>query len=821
MGFEDNLAFEAAQKYPLNLQKATHYILNHHSKIKHENEALFEDIQCLCKSATDCSCVRRIQILLQLYNDNMNKSQSQFINIINKSINDKYKIDDILNDYIHIIHTHSDNLEEICNKFNIHCKLDNCNGLRRNRRNDINESNKKNNHNEIGIDDMVMIDILDQIHSYLLHSFDTGYKLTKDERGAVMEEHKDNDAEFAFTKMTKLLTEKRQIFDKLYGKQNNSKFVTKTHEKGDEEINIFIPEMNTDETETEIENKTELEGDDAAELEGDSSNIVYSFSYRFNYWMDKMEHYIEPIVRIYDLKEEILENRICKLSMNDFIAAEKKANIFIKSEYAKKLICSGVGYHNKSDTFYNGARISFNHLMVIILYCDYTLLSYKFSASFRAKEKNENIKIIKERHRNFYWFGRYLRELVEGFGKEISAEDAPYFHGISGNVTFTSTIAKFHHPMSTTKEIAVAQRFATNNGIIISVKMHQFEVPYFDCNWISKFGNEEESLFIGGIFPLQIANIINCITGEQYYKYLRAINIFAMAMDADYGIFNATEGDEEIIQSVINGNDDVSNYVLRLFAAYCRQKKLIKMDFCGILQYLPHLAGILLTDTQDIQRSFVNLATLRSLFPRCHTIQFSNILISKGYIVLLEEQLLSQKNWIGLQRIEIGNITTEATNITDEEKKEYAGKYDEIIQKQYDIKKEKTFKKLRLMSNMLNPAMLPAVIKEFGKSGKKKDDQQKDDFMEDRDDSSSDINDLDHKFMNDQEPNMNAKDVESAVKEDIVWDKLRNIVNQTKYGFEHATNFKLTLKKDDRFNRLIICRKFALSQNSVGLMSLR
>ncbi len=826
MGFDENIAFAASKKHPLNKRnKAVDMALKSQANmdetrdIKH-NESTFNDhlqnvlnmkdtptflypsmnvinmqnveipkyvqttqkqyslstnsYEIQCNTFKNCTSIDRIKTLLMIYNDNK-------INFsLMDTIIENYPLQYILNDFIHIIRNHNGNLEEIYNILNIKCNLSKCIGLKRNQRN---RNNMANDFCSNDLDDIFRKDIFDQIHCYLLHSFDTGYRLTKQEMATTAnnEEEKQN----PFVRRTNILKVKWKKLDdhagSIEGNHNPSKFVTNSHDNGDDQDVI------------------------QDELDGNDEEFVYSFGHRYNYWKSTLDHYVTN--KFDNFKTEILQNLVCKLRFAEYIAAEKKAKAYLETKEAKKLICTGAGYHNKSDWFYNGAPVSLHHLIAIILYCDQDLLSYKFSTTYRAIHLDENVKEITERHRNYYWFGRYLRELVEGFGKEIEETDGSYYHGISGNVRFTSTIAKFHHPMSTTKQVAVAQRFAGNNGVIISVQMHQFGVPYFDCNWISKYGNEEESLFIGGIFPLQITNIINCTTGDQYGKYLRAMNIFAMALDANYGIFDATESDKDIIESLISGNDDLSGFIIRIFTAYRHQKKMVKMNFSEMVQYLPRLASILLTDTENIKDSFVNLSILRSLFPRCHTIQFNNISISEDYIVSIEEQLLSENEWIGLQRIEIRNISTETINVTEQEKKDYAGKYDEIMNIENNKKKYDEIMNVPVISDKKNNKKKKSRKKssinlKFFKRRKKKEAKIENPLWFEESSVSLSEDELNY----DKKPNMDANDVESAVKDDIVWYLLEDIINKTKFNFEYSTNFKMNLQKGDRFNRLIISR---------------
>eukprot|EP01084_Bolivina_argentea_P274776 468447_1 len=149
---------------------------------------------------------------------------------------------------------------------------------------------------------------------------------------------------------------------------------------------------------------------------------------------------------------------------------------------------------------------------------------------------------------------RYLREAVESYGYRFDCRSitTTYYHGLSSNMIFTSTIARFNHPTSTTTQITVAQTFATNNGIIIKLQRYAASsVPYFDCEWFSAFANESEALFIGGYEPLQITNIIHCSTGKQYTDHLKALNMFIKMLDAE-SIKGICFEDEMLIQSLIN-----------------------------------------------------------------------------------------------------------------------------------------------------------------------------------------------------------------------------------------------------------------------------
>eukprot|EP01084_Bolivina_argentea_P013232 24805_1 len=178
MGFDDKLSFEASQKFKGNIDKSVEYITkmqnvinnkqnDHHHKmnnILNDNELNQE-----CQSLERCLSIKRIKkLLIECGNNNkMNK------------YNSSNSITNILNDYIHIINVHDNdgNFEDIYNSLNIQCSLDKCKRLKRNQRdrmirynNNYNNNNNKNKNNL----NVVMDDIMDQIHCYLLHSLDIG-----------------------------------------------------------------------------------------------------------------------------------------------------------------------------------------------------------------------------------------------------------------------------------------------------------------------------------------------------------------------------------------------------------------------------------------------------------------------------------------------------------------------------------------------------------------------------------------------------------------------------------------------------------------------
>merc|ERR1712087_256524 len=98
----------------------------------------------------------------------------------------------------------------------------------------------------------------------------------------------------------------------------------------------------------------------------------------------------------------------------------------------------------------------------------------------------------------------YLRELVTYYGKN-GLDD--YFNSFNG-------------PTSTSKNLAVAWRFASKNGMVMQLNnvygRHHWE-SFFDVSGISAYPEEDERLFCGSSHRLQVQDVID-IGGKINYK---------------------------------------------------------------------------------------------------------------------------------------------------------------------------------------------------------------------------------------------------------------------------------------------------------------
>eukprot|EP01084_Bolivina_argentea_P092678 166716_1 len=232
------------------------------------------DVNKICSSAT------RIKLFLKSYEKNMNNPTAFNIRLITL----------VLDDYIHLITFHNDNLEDLYNSLSLVCDLQKCSAVMRNYRERFNQQQNDN----ICARDKALIDVMDQIHSYLVHTFDVGYRLTKSEKQIIFNSKYPNDS---FIKIAKILNDKRKTFNNIVGTQNrmsHSKFVTKDNGETDEE-----------------------------QKRQNNSDPMYSFSYNFNYWDENDKLYV--VAKYKDLKDELLNNAICKVDLYQYEEVNNKA----------------------------------------------------------------------------------------------------------------------------------------------------------------------------------------------------------------------------------------------------------------------------------------------------------------------------------------------------------------------------------------------------------------------------------------------------------------------------------------------------------------
>ena len=680
-----SIRFRDRHKIGLNDEKKTEETIP--SNVFSKYHTMTEQL-CTESKIKECKAIQRIQGVLQFYTKSVNKIENneiiknendpnklQFIvnNIdliqdIQMEFGDEYKIQNILNDHVHIVLKHTHFLEQIYNLISIKCNLSKCNGIKRLHR-DRTRQNVEIKNAEQNAQNMVILDILDQTHCYLLHTFDIGFKLTEEEKASIksttiqtntQQELKNNDddnediaddnqtvkvntSNSNYNEINKILKAKRYTYRySIDGSHRieHSKFVTK----------MVDNKQSENENDKNNDNDKKNDDDEKKLKVNEEENVnLYSFSHRWYYWKKYKNNnrldfsnpgykycmmYVKNKYK--NFKDEILNNEICNISNEQWNSFYFKASSYREIPFCQRIKC--IKYRFPEYKIDTTEIITIYHLMSIILYTDLTELSYQFTLSFREKTRDESLFELRARHSNFYWWARSMREAVECFGSEVNKScTKTFWHGISIPMVFKSTIARFNAPTSTTTQIEVASNFATN-GIILQLTAFYKTGGggyFFNCQWLSCYSNESERLFIGGYWPLKFENIINCIDGMHYKVYLHAFGILVasfngLPLSTDHTKVNKM--DRYIIRNLLKYTNKCKKfdpYFMSIYDSFRQNKRFFNFDLFYLTKKTnynprslnpafsgyPFLGKLLMTNPSDPMQSFIKIGLISKFFP--------------------------------------------------------------------------------------------------------------------------------------------------------------------------------------------------------------
>lgn len=380
----------------------------------------------------------------------------------------------------------------------------------------------------------------------------------------------------------------------------------------------------------------------------------FKVGYRFYYWdyyknKDKTYHQTLQQHNIRDfnyspkelfveskydtIKDEILNNTIYNLDQRKLGRSLDKANKYIITERARKGTALRCG---TGDFLHYGikpkAPLSLQHILSVILYTDWTELSTAFSSTFRSISQQEKLSSVKSRNREFRNWSKTLRETVEYFGnngeppeftelsdgakKEIEKYQeydfvtGPFYSGLSFVMVIPEFNIRINSPTSTTKQMAVAERFATDDGMVITLNNNGYYqsnmLSSWDCRWISNFPGEDELLWMGGFAPIRLETVRMSIDGklmnfEQYFRALFYFDCMVTGVSMTRIKHRASNKDFKILSHLqkrkmgIGGFcNEYPEYINDTFKAYTSNKTQIIINIGYIESFFNKLQGLIM-----------------------------------------------------------------------------------------------------------------------------------------------------------------------------------------------------------------------------------
>eukprot|EP01084_Bolivina_argentea_P249777 418288_1 len=258
-------------------------------------------------------------------------------------------------------------------------------------------------------------------------------------------------------------------------------------------------------------------------------------------------HTLKPLYA--NLKDEVTQNRMYKITDTQFQTEIQSAKLFMVSENI-----ANNWRANKSDKRYGikiDEKMHIEHILCVSLYCNHSKLCEKFRQSYRKQQLHESNDTIIQRHcRNFYWYGRFLKTAIAFWGQTAKKKDI-FYHGLSRKFLFNELSTVYEIPTSTTDDISVAHPFSKDFGIVLKLgpkwKNEINSTKCLDVSKFSEFKHEKEKLF-AGMTVLSILDIYvpSDNKWDGYGGYIKSILYFERITEQtvhqkdyyNYGIVN-------------------------------------------------------------------------------------------------------------------------------------------------------------------------------------------------------------------------------------------------------------------------------------------
>eukprot|EP01084_Bolivina_argentea_P096069 172714_1 len=308
-------------------------------------------------------------------------------------------------------------------------------------------------------------------------------------------------------------------------------------------------------------------------------------------------------------KEEILShitineyNDLVMTKVQQYISTKK-----VKKTYAKSPSDDHLHYGIK-----RGEKLSQWNLISLILYCDFSSYCTEFTASFRAATPYEALGHIRERHRQFWWMGKTLRETVQYYGNGVRDNievNGIFYCGMSIVMEIPQFFIRLCSPTSTSVQIQIAANFAKRTGMIIELSNHDGyarRLRMCDCSWISRFVEEDERLFIGGDYPIRIKSIRIIYIHQNFELFFGAMYMFNCMVNGiwtGHGEIKPTKTEKKIIKTLLDfklgviASTPFDKYIENTFTLFCNIQNHILISLHRLHNDFKSLKHLIVSET--------------------------------------------------------------------------------------------------------------------------------------------------------------------------------------------------------------------------------
>ena len=346
--------------------------------------------------------------------------------------------------------------------------------------------------------------------------------------------------------------------------------------------------------------------------------------------------YVEQKYR--SIKDELIASEFVNIHEYNKLINDK-AQRFMKSQKVKQTTAAGGDWMRFLHyDIPEGSPLHVEHLMAVIIYCDFTELSENFSRTFRAIHPFESLFSIKKRNQNYWHLSKRLREIVQFYGdnKVETGIKGPFFCGINHVMPVSEFSMRLYSPTSTSKIIEVACRFAGDDGMVFQLNNNGDSTSSrylrcFPCSWLSIYPEEQEYLFFGGDYRIRMESIRNEITKHNFIKFMKPLFYFdSMLNGCDFTGCDPKkdikEDDTKLLSDLIeyrlsvHKNNDkqpefqYDTYVYNSFDLFCIKKKYITLNLWYLEKFFPKLSSFIMNSIERNDINWHDMSSTKNLF---------------------------------------------------------------------------------------------------------------------------------------------------------------------------------------------------------------
>ena len=167
---------------------------------------------------------------------------------------------------------------------------------------------------------------------------------------------------------------------------------------------------------------------------------------------------------------------------------------------------------------------------------------------------------------------------------------------------------------------------------------------FFDCSWISNYGDENERLFVATERALKLTSIRHVDSSSNFKKFMKALYFFDAMLSDVYLQRFVPNADRKVLNKLLTqtATNDIDAYIVQTFGLYLQRKTEIKIHLGWLDDFYKALNDLIVENIEETEEdkndiNLLNVGTIQR-FPNLEQI---TITAHYGYAIVYRFNLLS------------------------------------------------------------------------------------------------------------------------------------------------------------------------------------